>query len=249
MSLIDSFRSTLDRLRGRPRRIGEEEFKTFRRESFDPVTRSGACYVPMPGYESTVHYEDKQNLHHLGRYEWAVRVLAKRPDRGRVLDCACGVGYGSRKLAEVFEQVEAVDVFDEAIAMARERYDHPRIAWRCMDAVRLRDVFKEQSFDAIVCFQTIESIAGDKKLLDDFLELLKPGGVLLIDTPLRKQHVDRPENRHHKRYYALDEWIDLLRRRFDIQTFSDLPESAFLRDRQMPSLGSIVYCTRPTGVW
>lgn len=249
MTFFESVGERIGRLLGRPRRIGEEEFKTWRRESFDPVTRSGACYVPMQGFESTVHYQDKQNLHHLGRYEWAVRVLGALEGRDRVLDCACGVGYGSRKLAEIFGRVDAVDVFDAAIAMARERYDDSRIEWRCLDAARLRDVYKESTFDAIVSFQTIESIVDDEKYLDDLRELLKPGGVLLIDTPLRKFRVDQPENRHHRRYYALDDWLDRLKRRFDILTFSDLPEADFLRARQLPSQGSVVYCTRPLGAW
>ncbi len=249
MTLLGSIGERVGRLLGRPRQIGEEEFKTWRRESFDPVTRSGACYVPMPGFESTVHYQDKQNLHHLGRYEWAVRVLGGLESRERVLDCACGVGYGSRKLAEVFEKVDAIDVFEAAIAMARERYDDPRIDWRCLDAAQLRDVFKEESFDAIVSFQTIESVEDDEGFLDDLRALLKPGGVLLIDTPLRKFRVDQPENRHHKRYYALADWIDLLKRRFEIKTFSELPEAEFLRARMLPSQGSVVHCTRPLGEW
>jgi SAM-dependent methyltransferase len=249
MTFLASITSKLGQLVGRPRQISEEEFKTYRRESFDPVTRSGACYVPMPGYESTIHYRDKQNLHHLGRYEWASRVLGKLPVRGRVLDCACGVGYGSRKLAEIFDRVDAVDVFEEAIAMARERYDDPRIDWRCFDAASLREVFKEASFDAIVSFQTIESIGDDRKFIDDLRMLLKPGGVLLIDTPLRRQRIDRPENRHHRRYYGLDDWLELLKQRFDILTFSELPEADFLRSCQMPSQGSVVYCTRPLGEW
>lgn len=244
MTFAASVRSKLERLLGKPRQISEEEFKTFRRESFDPVTRSGACYVPMQGYESTVHYRDKQNLHHLGRYEWAVRVLGKLPVRARVLDCACGVGFGSRKLAEIFERVDAVDVFEEALEMARERYDDPRIAWHCLDAARLREVFKEASFDAIVSFQTIEAILDDRKFLDDLKELLKPGGLLLIDTPIRKHHVDHPENPNHRRYYGLDEWLEMLRSRFELAVFDALPEAEFLKTCQLPSQGSIVVCKK-----
>ncbi len=244
MAFLESIGGRLGRLLGRPRQIGEEEFKTFRRESFDPVTRSGACYVPMRGYESTVHYHDKQNLHHLGRYEWAVRVLGKQAARERVLDCACGVGYGSRKLAEIFGRVDAVDVFEEAIELARERYDDSRIAWHCLDAARLREVFKEGSFDAIVSFQTIESVADDRKFLDDLKELLKPGGLLLIDTPLRKQRVDHPENHNHRRYYGLDEWLDMLGSRFEVEVFDALPEAEFLKSCQLPSQGSIAVCRK-----
>lgn len=244
MGFMKSLLSSLGRLVGRQRMIGEEEFKTHRRESLDPVTRSGACYVPMQGFESTVHYRDKQNLHHLGRYEWAVKVLGALPARTRVLDCACGVGYGSLKLSTIFDRVDAVDVYDRAIDMARDRYDDPKVQWHCMDATKLRDVFEDGAFDAIVSFQTIESIEDDEHLLDAFKALLKPGGVLLIDTPLRKFRVDHPENRHHKRYYGIDDWLGLLEPRFEILTFGQLPESDFLANCQMRSEGSIVYCTR-----
>lgn len=244
MSFLGALRAKLAPLLGRPRQIGEEEFKTFRRESFDPVTRSGACYVPMKGYESTVHYHDKQNLHHLGRYEWAVKVLSTLPVRERVLDCACGVGYGSRKLVSVFGRVDAVDVFEEAIEMARERYDHAKIAWHCLDAAQLREVFKEETFDAITSFQTIESIADDRGFLDDLKALLKPGGLLLIDTPIRKQRVERPDNHNHRRYYGLEDWLEMLSSRFEVDVFDALPEAAFLKACQLPSQGSIVVCRK-----
>jgi SAM-dependent methyltransferase len=113
-----------------------------------------------------------------------------------------------------------------------------------MDVAKLREGFKDGSFDAIVSMQTIESIEDDEKYLDDLKALLKPGGVLLIDTPIRKFRVDIPENPHHKRYYGLDEWIDMLQKRFEVQAFGSLPEMKFLERCQMPSQGSIVHCTK-----
>lgn len=244
MAFLSSIGSSIGRILRRPRQISEEEFKSHRRDSYDPVTLSGACYVPMAGFESTVHYSDKQNLHHLGRYEWAARVLSRLPERSAVLDCACGVGYGSRNLAEIFDRVEAVDIYDAAIGMAQKRYGNSRINWNCMDAARLRDTFENESFDAIVSMQTIESIEDDEQFLDDLHALLKPGGVLLIDTPLRKVRVDHPGNPHHKRYYGLDEWLTKLYSRFDIKVFGFLPEAKMLERCLMPSSGSIAHCTK-----
>ncbi|HEB88561.1 MAG TPA: methyltransferase domain-containing protein [Deltaproteobacteria bacterium] len=244
MAIMNAVSSAIRRILGKPRQISEEEFKAYRRESLDPVTRRGACYVPIQGYESTIHYRDKQNLHHLGRYEWAVRVLEAQPSRGRVLDCACGVGYGSRKLAEIFDRVEAVDIDEQAIEMAIERYADPRIEWSAMDAAYLRSKYQPESFDAIVSMQTIESIEDDQKFLDDLHAILRPGGILLIDTPLRKFRVDCPENPHHRRYYGVDEWIEMLQSRFQIRVFGSLPEADFLKSCGMPSQGSIVHCTR-----
>lgn len=244
MTSIGSIISAIGKILGVPKQIGEETFKEHRRSTRDPLTRSGVCYVPMEGFEHTRHYRDKQNLHHLGRYEWAVRVLGKLPARGTVLDCASGAGYGSLKLAEIFQKVDAVDRFPEAIEMGRDRYDDPKIDWHCLDVAKLRSVFSEGSFDAIVCMQTIEFVEEDHRFLDDLESLLKPGGVLLIDTPVRSHRVDRPENPHHKRYYGVDEWLEMLQSRFEIAAFRSLPEADFLQRCQMPSEGSIVYCTK-----
>ncbi len=244
MAFLNSIISSAGKILGMPKRIGEEEFKAQRRAARDPVTRSGVCYVPMEGFESTRHYEDKQNLHHLGRYEWAVRVLGELPTRGTVLDCASGSGYGSHKLAEAFQRVEAVDHFAEAVEMGRERYDDPKINWHCLNVAKLRSVFADESFDAIVCMQTIEFVEGDHAFLDDLQALLKPDGVLLIDTPIRKHRVEKPKNPHHKRYYGVDEWLDMLQSRFEISAFQALPQAHFLEKCQMPSQGSIVFCKK-----
>jgi 2-polyprenyl-3-methyl-5-hydroxy-6-metoxy-1,4-benzoquinol methylase len=47
---------------------------------------------------------------------------------GRILDLACGVGYGTELLAAAVgvEEVLGVDIDPEAIAYARDRYPHPR---------------------------------------------------------------------------------------------------------------------------
>ena len=58
---------------------------------------------------------------HLARYVFATRHA--RP--GRLLDIACGVGYGTRLLADRSEAALSalgVDISESAIAYARERY-------------------------------------------------------------------------------------------------------------------------------
>jgi len=231
---------------GLPRKFNEEEFKRWRRESTDPVVRSGKCYVPMPGFEDRKHFSDKQNLHHLGRYEWAAKVLSRDGAQpGRVLDCTCGVGYGTAKLAAFADAVEGIDSYGLAVSRARTHYDLPNATWHERDVSDLRSLFVDDAFDAIVCFQTIECIEDDTRFLDDLHALLKPGGVLLIDTPVRPRHEDNPENPHHKRHYSLDEWLDLLTGRFhQVRAFEDLPEAEFLKSCGMPSTGSIAHCVK-----
>jgi len=70
---------------------------------------------------------------HLKRYEFA------RPHcvAAEVLDAGCGVGYGSAYLAEVASRVVGVDVSEEAIAYARERYRRPNLEFVLGDLLAL----------------------------------------------------------------------------------------------------------------
>lgn len=227
--------------------VSEEEFKTWRRNSTDPVVRKGLCYVPIPGKEAPSLYRDKQNLHHLGRYEWATSVLRAQDSRSlRVLDCACGVGYGSARLADVASSVDAVDSFRHAILRAESRYARPNITYHHLDAFEIGEHFEPESFDAVVSFQTIECLEDDGKFLDDVLTLLKPGGKLLIDTPARNRKVAKPANEHQLRNYSVEQWLDLLLEKFDdVDAFESLPNREILKQFDFPSNGSIVQCTKP----
>jgi SAM-dependent methyltransferase len=228
------------------RRVGEEEFKRWRRLHADDLVRSGRCYVPMPGLESTRHYRDKQNLHHLGRYEWARRVVASSGTRaGRVLDCACGVGYGTALLAGVAGSVDGADVHAEAVAVARTRYHRPNVRWHVLDAADLLQRFEPESFDVVTSFQTIECVDDDEAFLAALRALLVPGGTLLIDTPLRNVRDDAPRAPFHRRHYAVAEWPELLGRHFpSVQVGNALPGLRQLERFAMPGGGSLARCVK-----
>lgn len=116
---------------------------------------------------------------HWARYEWAAQFLP----RGRVLDCACGVGYGSALLAERGAgQVVGVDVSDEALAEARRRYPRTNVEYVQADALTLTPE-RHGRFDLIVCLETIEHLAEPRRLLSVFAELLAPGGLLALSCP------------------------------------------------------------------
>ena len=62
---------------------------------------------------------------HVARYEFAARVL---PTPSRVIDFACGVGYGTRILGDAGHQALGFDVDKEAIAYARKHYAGHEVA-------------------------------------------------------------------------------------------------------------------------
>jgi 2-polyprenyl-3-methyl-5-hydroxy-6-metoxy-1,4-benzoquinol methylase len=111
---------------------------------------------------------------HLAVYEW----IAQQVSGLRVIDMACGEGYGSDVLAHTAAQVIGVDANPEAHEHARLRYRRKNLGFE-------RDLIETFSApaDAVVFLQTIEHLQDPSGALEHFRSLL-------MDTP-RSQPVDR----------------------------------------------------------
>ncbi|NIK11955.1 class I SAM-dependent methyltransferase [Alkalibacillus almallahensis] len=121
-------------------------------------------------------------LEHIARYQFALPYL-----HGRVLDLSCGAGYGSHMIAKrrkkQVDEVVGVDLDSEIIQYAKGEYYHPKTQFVVENAIDETLVDRYGTFDAIVSFETIEHIAEEQALLDNYKRLLKPGGTLIVSTP------------------------------------------------------------------
>lgn len=146
---------------------------------------------------------------HRARYEWVARNL---PPASRVIDLACGVGYGAFILAEAGHKVVAIDRSPEAIAYARENFGHPRVAHVVADCTA--PGFDVGDADAAVCFETVEHLANPGPVLR---ALGDAAPVLYASVPNEAKFPFRcAENNgqgwlHHHRHYTRDEFAGLLR--------------------------------------
>ncbi len=147
---------------------------------------------------------------HWHRYAWAAEVVVGKT----VLDAACGEGYGSRLLAARAAQVQGLDLSEQAIAHARQRYRADNLAFESGDATELP--FADDSFDAVVSFETLEHLEAQDRLLSEFRRVLRPDGFLLISSPDRKTYSDETgyDNPYHVRELYRDELEALLGRHF-----------------------------------
>lgn len=163
---------------------------------------SGERYVPeLPG---------DIRLEHLHRYAIARQLCVGR----RVLDIACGEGYGSSLLAQVAAHVSGVDIAAEAVSHARARYLRPNLEFRVgsCSAIPLTDA----SVDVVVSFETIEHHAEHDAMMREVRRVLVPGGTFILSSPDRREYSDVPKqtNPFHVRELYRDELEHLLRANF-----------------------------------
>jgi 2-polyprenyl-3-methyl-5-hydroxy-6-metoxy-1,4-benzoquinol methylase len=143
---------------------------------------------------------------HLAVYEWIARQLAGK----RVIDMACGEGYGSEVLARRAAEVLGVDANPEAHEHARLRYVRPNLRFER----GLVDTFGEPgSCDAVVFLQTIEHVHDPVAVLEHLGSLLALGGVAYVSTPnvltLAPPGAERSGNPWHLKEYRAGEFREL----------------------------------------
>lgn len=138
---------------------------------------------------------------HLAVYEW----IGARVAGLRVIDMACGEGYGSDVLARSAAQVVGVDANPEAHEHARLRYVRDNLRFE-RDLV---ERFAEEA-DAVVFLQTIEHLRNPAEVLGHFRSLLAPGGVVYVSTPnlltLAPPGAEKSDNPWHVKEYRAEEF-------------------------------------------
>lgn len=100
----------------------------------------------------------------------------------KILDCCCGVGRHSFKLANKGYKITAIDISENQLKAANKYHKHENITYKRMD---VRSIKLEQKFDAGMCMWTTYnylSLDCDlKKFLDGVYEYLNNKGIFILD--------------------------------------------------------------------
>ena len=163
-----------------------------------PLTLTGERTLP------DVPEENYWFRRHLAVYEW----IAARVGGLRVLDMACGEGYGSALLATSAAAVVGVDANPQAHEHARLRYRAGNLRFERA----LLEGFQEPA-DAVVLLQTIEHLLEPRVALAHLRSLAGERGVVFVSTPnvltLAPKGAARSDNPWHVHEYRAEEFARL----------------------------------------
>ncbi len=148
---------------------------------------------------------------HWHRYHYVRSLVASK----RVLDVACGEGYGSALLARSALTVTGVDIAAEAVRHATVTYADAQNL-KFVEASCTKLPFADATFDAVVSFETIEHIAAHDAFLDEVKRVLAPNGLFIISSPNKAEYSDARKfsNEFHVKELYRDELAALLTKRF-----------------------------------
>lgn len=147
--------------------------------------------------------DDQNTLRlHLERYQFA----AQHAQGARILDMACGCGYGAFLLAQQHpdKHVTGVDLDPDAIAYAQQNYQRDNLIFICAAAEELNS---EQPFDTIVSLETIEHLPCPKTLVSNLVKLLSASGRLIASVPITPTLDGNP---HHLHDFSQRSFLQLL---------------------------------------
>lgn len=145
-------------------------------------------------------YSPSEAAIHIARYQIAKQWVEGK----RVLDIACGEGYGSWMLKQWgARSITAIDISPEAIFNAQKNFSADGIEFVCGNAQALS---LDANFELIISLETIEHIANPHAYLLELKRLLAPNGMIIISCPNDHWYWPSSESNpyHHKKYTLQD---------------------------------------------
>lgn len=176
-------------------------------------------------------------VEHLHRYAFVKKYINNK----KVLDIACGEGYGSNLMAQNAKEVVGVDIDTHVIEKAKEKYSKPNLYFK---PGRTDDIPQaDKSFDVVVSFETIEHHNKHDEMMLEIRRVLKDDGILIISSPEKSEYSDKInyQNPFHIKELYLEEFRDLLQKYFlnvELNFQRTIKGSAILSEKNMGKVSS-----------
>src|SRR5688572_9321389 len=171
---------------------------------------TGERYIPAGGDS-----RDELSVEHMHRYHSILPLI-----KGKVvLDIACGEGYGADLMAKTAQKVVGVDISQECIIHANDKYVPTNTNLEFLQGDVENIPVPDAAFDVIVSFETMEHVSseGQKKFLAEAKRVLKKNGKFIISTPDIENYTNRyhHENQFHVHELNRSEFREILNAHFN----------------------------------
>jgi SAM-dependent methyltransferase len=134
----------------------------------------------------------------LDRWLW-LRSRLRRGAR-RTFDAGCGNGGFSIFAASIGNQVVAASFSQSEQESARRRAEVLGVSGIDFRIIDLREIEDHRAalgdFDQIICLETIEHVSADQALVKSLVDMLNPGGQILLSAPYEAHRPLYTEERH-----------------------------------------------------
>lgn len=149
-------------------------------------------------------------IEHMSRYYFAAQFVAGK----YVLDAACGTGYGSAILAHDAEKVAGIDISQESVQYAAQKYGDSHVSFQQASVESIP--YPDSTFDVVVSFETLEHVSemAQGQFLREIRRVLKPDGVLVMSTPNHTVYGKRGANTFHEKELTYTEFKCFLDAKF-----------------------------------
>ena len=136
-----------------------------------------------------------------GFYEEKGNMLSSLLEGKKILEAGCGTGSLFKYLTDKKFDVTGVDYSKTLLDIARKK----NLPVKLFSAdLRKKDTWKqfESSFDSVVSSEVIEHLKDDVLALEIIYYVLKPNGVIVVDTPAFNFLYSRNDKKigHYRRY-------------------------------------------------
>jgi hypothetical protein len=154
---------------------------------------------------------DSIPLEHLHRYSYASELLKGK----RVLDLAAREGHGTWLLSNTAQAVVGLDADETVVQQAASRHKRDNLQFLAGSGLNI-PISRDQTFDAVVCFDAIEEATNLQHLLDEVKRVLTPEGFFVVSAP-NEAAAESPFN---AKTFSHDELHQFLKSRFEhVQLF------------------------------
>lgn len=149
-------------------------------------------------------------LEHLHRYAFASNFVKEK----KILDIACGEGYGANLLSQYATHVTGIDIDNSSIKKAIDKYTSPNINFKQGSATEIP--LPDNSIDVVVSFETLEHLAEHDQMIKEIKRILIPMGLLIMSTPDKLNYSDKNDlkNSFHIKELYENEFRDLIKNYF-----------------------------------